>query len=62
MQTNEMGWFNIFAFLMIFVMREICHEPWLTKYGLRVWMGRSIDWKGMILQDYNEMMKFLCLA
>jgi hypothetical protein len=29
----------------------------LQNYGLRVWMGRSIDWNGLILQDYNEMIK-----
>jgi hypothetical protein len=42
---------------MISVMREIWLETWLTRYGLRVLMARSNDWKGLILQDYNEMIK-----
>jgi hypothetical protein len=31
MQTIEMGWFNIFKFLMISMMREIWLETWLTR-------------------------------
>jgi hypothetical protein len=39
---------------MIYVIREIWLEAWLTRYGLRVWMARFNDWKGLVLQDYNE--------
>jgi hypothetical protein len=42
---------------MISVMREIWLEAWLTRYGLRVWMARFNDWKGLVLQDYNEVIE-----
>jgi hypothetical protein len=47
---------------MISVMRETWLEAWLIRYGLRVWMARSNDWKGMILKDYNVMIIILCFA
>jgi hypothetical protein len=45
MQTIEMGWFNILNFFYDFVMREICLEACLTRYGLRVWMASSMTGK-----------------
>jgi hypothetical protein len=49
---------------MISVMRETWLEAWLTRYGLRVWMARSNDWKGMILQYYecNDINLVLCIS
>jgi hypothetical protein len=43
-------------------MREIWLEAWLARYGLKVLMASSNDWKGLILQDYHVMIKILCLA
>jgi hypothetical protein len=60
--NNWNGLVQQFKFLMISMMREIWLETWLTIYGLRVWMGKSNDWKGLILQDYNEMIKNLMLG
>jgi hypothetical protein len=42
---------------MISMVREIWPETWLSRYGLRVWMARLSDGKGLILQAYNVMIK-----
>jgi hypothetical protein len=42
---------------MISVMRKIWLENRLIRYGLRVWMARFNDWKGVILQANNVMIK-----